>query len=49
MSNVTHLTQPVILPVAVTEVVAQHWSVVHDDTVSDNSVSPDYVCLVETG
>jgi hypothetical protein len=50
VSNVTYLAQPVILAVAVTEVVAQHWSVVHDDdTVPDNSVHPDYVCLVETG
>ena len=50
VSNVTYLAQPVILAVAVTEVVAQHWSVVHDDdTVPDNSVYPDFVCLVETG
>ena len=50
VSKVTYLAQPVILAVAVTEVVAQHWSVVHDDdTVPDNSVYPDYVCLVETG
>jgi hypothetical protein len=39
----------VVFNSAVSQVTAQHWSVVHTDDTNPNSVIPEFACLTETG